>query len=74
MRRHICLYNIHWYVTTGWRKYKDRSYLHEEKVPLYKGQDLAVGLTSCWSQLAVGLAVIAFNHSQQEVKTIAQNV
>ena len=41
--------NIHWYVTTGGRKYRDHSYLHEEKVPLYKGQDLAVGLTSCWS-------------------------
>ena len=36
--------NIHWYVTTGGRKYRDRSYLHEEKVPLYKGEDLVIGL------------------------------
>ena len=27
--------------------------LHEEKFLLYEGQDLAVGITSCWGWLAI---------------------
>ena len=34
---------IHRFVTTRGRKYRDSSNLHEKKVYLIKGQDLAIG-------------------------------
>ena len=48
------LKNIH--ICQNRREKTQRSFiLHEEKVPLYKGQVLVVGLSSCWGWLAIWL-------------------